>query len=644
MPLDVDGMSFAELVAAAATLNDQITAKVAGYNAWAAGAANGGPGADGRFPLPVLGAPGSVLVPSPAKIAADAAPFVVGLFADIAARQIPAAVKLIQTSGQSAVGRGAKVLAQTANVGEKAWRTQSADGRWWETTDQVPALWDFGWSAVDCGPAILAAFEWAGTTGRSLLVPPGTFKYVDRLAMPAHLTLQGVGFESVLMGPGLKGWGSAVDGDGKVTYEMRDHTVRDLRMDGTGTEGTLGVYNDGNTGLDFLGCNFVHVEHVQFYGFKHQLALDVVQRGVVRRSQFQASAKTMTGVFIPGGPEAHAGVSISAHPTNIVEISGNHFTFGANTAGYPIADHGGHQRQIFGNQSSNGRCHYRVGGISDVHVRSNDWEFSQVWAIEAVATNFAGAALSTTNGTINVGPDNYCDKPSYVSGTRMLVVIGDDYFIPGQAAFQGCAGVRSIRSFGAKNNRTAGTIFDADPAFDDGASIVQFDEQGLSPRNRVSFLQVLGGSWLEDLVSGVVGKLKWEKGFALLRGYRDAVETLRIAPLEGYIRPGTTGGLGGRIYSGSAVPDNTTVPGAPSDGTAFYLQTLTSGAYAGDWLIWLKDAGGTWRQLFRPRSYNVADLSSVPPTEGRQIWVHDRLRPAWGNGTVWKFADGTTVS
>ncbi|WP_426033384.1 hypothetical protein, partial [Caulobacter sp. DWP3-1-3b2] len=70
MPLAVDGLTLPQLVAAGGDLVDKINAAVDGYYAWSIGTAIGGPGGDGRYPLPLPGGP--ALVPTPAKLEAIA--------------------------------------------------------------------------------------------------------------------------------------------------------------------------------------------------------------------------------------------------------------------------------------------------------------------------------------------------------------------------------------------------------------------------------------------------------------------------------------------------------------------------------------------------------------------------------------------
>ncbi|WP_426033382.1 hypothetical protein, partial [Caulobacter sp. DWP3-1-3b2] len=68
--LAVEALSFAQLVANGQGQLDSFDAAVGGYQAWATGEAEGGPGGDGRYPLPLAGGP--VLLPCPAKLQAVA--------------------------------------------------------------------------------------------------------------------------------------------------------------------------------------------------------------------------------------------------------------------------------------------------------------------------------------------------------------------------------------------------------------------------------------------------------------------------------------------------------------------------------------------------------------------------------------------
>lgn len=69
----VDALAFGELVGEGQSTLVKIGDAINGYYGWAAGTATGGPNGDGYYPLPAPGAPGYLLVPSPAKIAAIAA-------------------------------------------------------------------------------------------------------------------------------------------------------------------------------------------------------------------------------------------------------------------------------------------------------------------------------------------------------------------------------------------------------------------------------------------------------------------------------------------------------------------------------------------------------------------------------------------
>ena len=71
MPTPSETASFAELIANAQVVSDQIGDAVTGYYAWAGGTATGGPNSNGEYPLSVPGGP-IRLVPCPAKIAAIA--------------------------------------------------------------------------------------------------------------------------------------------------------------------------------------------------------------------------------------------------------------------------------------------------------------------------------------------------------------------------------------------------------------------------------------------------------------------------------------------------------------------------------------------------------------------------------------------
>lgn len=71
-------------------------------------------------------------------------PMVVGLFAAIATLNIPTGTNLIQTTGYGAVGRGGASYVSTTNTGGTLYRTQSANGRWFDLVSNFPTVEMFG--------------------------------------------------------------------------------------------------------------------------------------------------------------------------------------------------------------------------------------------------------------------------------------------------------------------------------------------------------------------------------------------------------------------------------------------------------------------------------------------------------------------
>ncbi len=64
----------------------------------------------------------------------------VGLFTDIDSLTIPAGTPMLHTDGYSAKGVGAAFYISTTNTGATAYRTQSADGQWWELSEPYPTV------------------------------------------------------------------------------------------------------------------------------------------------------------------------------------------------------------------------------------------------------------------------------------------------------------------------------------------------------------------------------------------------------------------------------------------------------------------------------------------------------------------------
>lgn len=92
----------------------------------------------------------------------DGRPESVDLWSNFGDRTVPAETGSIQTSGYAAVGRGAATYFATTNIGETAWRKQSANGRWFElggdsvAPEQVGAAGD---GVADDSAALTAALS-----------------------------------------------------------------------------------------------------------------------------------------------------------------------------------------------------------------------------------------------------------------------------------------------------------------------------------------------------------------------------------------------------------------------------------------------------------------------------------------------------
>lgn len=64
----------------------------------------------------------------------------VGLFTGIVGLTIPAGTNAIRTTGYSVVGVGGAFYKSTTNTGATFYRTQSADGQWWELAEPYPTV------------------------------------------------------------------------------------------------------------------------------------------------------------------------------------------------------------------------------------------------------------------------------------------------------------------------------------------------------------------------------------------------------------------------------------------------------------------------------------------------------------------------
>lgn len=653
----IDDLTFPQLVGEAGTIVQQLGDAIGSWAECATGTATGGPDDDGLYDVILPGGP--VRLPSPAKIAADAAPYAVGLFAALGTRDIPVGVTRIQTTGKNYVGRGGAVYGLTATTGETAWRTQSRDGQWWELLEVVPALWDFGWSDTDCGPVILDAATWAGTIGRTLLIPPATFIFQDRLRITqSGLTLKGVGAQSKLQGPGLYAAGTPNTHNGP-----KNLTFRSFKMSG------MAYQADGNRAIDIHACDEVTIEGMSFEGYHAQVVLDQVQRTRVLRNAFLGAAGTRSGLWYPRGVEAHAGVSLSSSSSNIATVAQNHFNWVANSSGWAIVDHGGLQHAYLNNQVSYGRAAMRLGAAVIV-VAGADNEFTALYNIESTNTSFSGEAIGGSP-MLNYGPDNYGDRPCKVphlfalnirdnNGMRAVSqVTGEPH-----AAFIGVASIRAVRSEGNKVPASTADVpdrrvLDAVPAVTN-YSLLQYDEEGGVPVTR--FLSSTGFTFtdpltVQSLISGRLSTFMLNDGLGRSRLFydrsddpavTDQVEILRMSGAAGYPLQIGNGyeGLGPRVFGANVDPSTITVPGV-QDGSFAFRAIPASAAYTSQALLYIR-ANGAWRIYRAPlQKTSIANLLARTPADwdGAEFVVSDRSsKRAHCDGANWRWADGTIAS
>ncbi len=73
----------------------------------------------------------------------------VGLFGDIGTAKVPADCHVVRTTGHSIAGQGGGWYAETSASGETSFRSQSADGRWFELSETRPQVEQFGATGDD---------------------------------------------------------------------------------------------------------------------------------------------------------------------------------------------------------------------------------------------------------------------------------------------------------------------------------------------------------------------------------------------------------------------------------------------------------------------------------------------------------------
>lgn len=640
----IEGLTLAQQVAVLGMGLANFNAAVTNLREWMAGPAEGGVGGDGYFPLSD-GAGNTLWVPSPDRIATLAAPYVVGLFDALGSRNIPAGVERIQTTGKSEFGKGAAVYVKTTTMGETSYRKQSADGAWWELEALIPSALDFGWSATDNSSNLLALFAWCGSAGRAAVLAPLTMPYLDRLEITqAYLCLQGVGWASILDGPGLfaRGTVNTHNGPGNLIF-------RQFQMLGTSYQ------DDGDRAIDILATNEVVVEGLRIEGFHDQVCIDQVQRSRIRTNRFHASAGTRCGLWFPRGPEAHVGVSLASSASNIASVDDNHFNWVNNDDGWAIVDHGGLQHRYTNNQVSQGRAAMRIGNSADITIAHADYEFTTTYSLECVNTAFDGTVIGYAS-QVNVGPGNYFDKPAKVDNVFCLNVRDNNLrVIP--ATFTGMASVRMLRSSGNKCP-TGRTIYDAMPAAD-GWSWDRADEEGAVAKIGQSAedgIEMSGPLSISNSSGGHTGLYQIDDGTGRSRWFYisdpadllTAREFLRLNTSSGYVQFGNSleGMVGARIFSGESDPTTITIPGVV-DGSIYIQKLAASTAYAGQNVLWTR-ANGAWLP-YRSRIPTTTKANllarSAATWAGAQFLVSDvSSKLATSNGSNWVYADGTVVS
>lgn len=191
----------------------------------------------------------------------------------------------------------------------------------------------------------------------------------------------------------------------------------------------ISTANGANVGaaIDFKagGYAFFHVDHVYIGGsFKYGIVLDQAEVSTISRCIIENTGPASSAnIWITNGDEWRAGAGLGF--SNVIAIKDNQINGGV----YGIADDGGNNRTIVGNNLNGNGIAYRVAGLSGLIFNGNSLE-------NTVATDIANVLFTDTSivgggGTPNKGT---CKGFAINSNTFSMNVTGSNAMLSFQTA------------------------------------------------------------------------------------------------------------------------------------------------------------------------------------------------------------------